>query len=284
MAILYRLSRQADELANALQRRGIPFQLVGATPYFFSPAARAVTRFVRGAAGTRDTADWLALLRDIPGVGETTVERLDATLPLSGDFLALAASTGLPAQAERRIADLATALERFREQASASSLAAALDGAMDFVGADPAHPDCARLLTLAGSFGADLATFSSHLLDYAAETVYDERAEAVALMTLHAAKGLEFPVVFIAGCEEGLLPCSLWGTSSLEEERRLFYVGMTRARENLILTASMTRPWAGPGERILSRFAGEIPEHLITRGVPTGKRRKKGKAEQMELF
>ncbi len=284
MAILYRLSRQADELANALQRRGIPFQLVGATPYFLSPAARAVTRFVRGAAGTRETTDWLSLLREIPGVGEATVERLDAALPLSGDFLALASSAGLPAQAERRITDLAKALDRFREQVSARSLAAALDGAIDFVGADPAHPDCARLLTLAGSFGADLASFSSHLRDYAAETVYDERAEAVALMTLHAAKGLEFPVVFITGCEEGLLPCSLWGTSSLEEERRLFYVGMTRARENLILTASTTRPWAGPGERNLSRFVSEIPEHVITRVVPTGKRGKGRKAEQMELF
>jgi uncharacterized protein (TIGR00375 family) len=284
MAILYRLSRQADELANALQRRGIPFQLVGATPYFLSPAARSVTRFVRGAAGMRETADWLALLRETPGIGETTVERLDAELPLSGDFLTLAASIGLPAQAERRIADFAAALERFREQASTQGISEALGGAIDFVGADPDNPDCARLLTLAGSFGADLTSFSSHLRDYAAETVYDERAEAVALMTLHAAKGLEFPIVFIAGCEEGLLPCSLWGTSSLEEERRLFYVGMTRARENLILTASLTRPWAGPGERILSRFASEIPEHLITRGAPAGKRGKRRKAEQMELF
>ena len=284
MAILYRLSRQSDELANALQRRGIPFQLVGATPYFLSPAARAVTRFVRGAAGTRETDDWLALLREIPGIGEATVDRLDAEIPLSGDFFALAGSVGLPAQAKRRLADLATALERFREQASARSLAAALAGVIDFVGADPAHPDCARLLTLAGSFGADLAAFSSHLRDYAVETVYDERAEAVALMTLHAAKGLEFPVVFIAGCEEGLQPCSLWGNSSLEEERRLFYVGMTRARENLILTASTTRPWAGPGERILSRFVSEIPEQLITRVVPAGKRGKGRKAEQMKLF
>jgi uncharacterized protein (TIGR00375 family) len=284
IAILYRLSRQADELANALQRRGIPFQLVGATPYFLSPAARAVTRFVWGAAGIRETADWLALLREIPGVGEATVERLDAELPLSGDFLARAASVGVPAQAQRRIADLAAAMERFRKQASTQSLAAALDGAIAFVGADAAHPDCARLLTLAGSFGSCLASFSSHLRDYAAETVYDERAEAVALMTLHAAKGLEFPVVFITGCEEGLLPCSMWGTSPLEEERRLFYVGMTRAREDLILTASTTRPWAGSGERILSRFASEIPAPLFTWGVPDGKRGKRRKAEQMDLF
>lgn len=284
MAILYRISRQAEELSNALQRRGIPFQMVGATPYFLSPATRSTTRFVWGAAGNSETADWLALLRDIPGLGEATLERLDASLPLSGDFPALALSAGLPPQAERRIVDLDAALERFRKQASTGGLAVALDQVFALVGADPAHPDCTRLRTLAVSFGADLSAFSSHLRNYAAETVYDERAEAVALMTLHAAKGLEFPVVFIAGCEEGLMPCSLWGTTSIEEERRLFYVGMTRARENLIFTASTTRPWAGQGERPLSRFVNEIPENLITRSFPNGKRGKGRKAEQMELF
>ena len=80
------------------------------------------------------------------------------------------------------------------------------------------------------------------------------------------------------------MPCSLRGATSIEEERRLFYVGMTRARENLILTASTTRPWAGQGERPLSRFVNEIPENLVTRGVPTGKHGKGRKAEQMELF
>lgn len=103
-------------------------------------------------------------------------------------------------------------------------------------------------------------------------------------MTLHAAKGLEFPVVFMAGCEEGLLPCTIRGDTDIEEERRLFYVGMTRAKETLVLTAASTRPWTGPGERSLSRFVTEIPEEQLNRAMPEGRKPKRQKAEQMELF
>jgi DNA helicase II / ATP-dependent DNA helicase PcrA len=105
-------------------------------------------------------------------------------------------------------------------------------------------------------------------------------------MTLHSAKGLEFPVVFLAGAEEGLLPCSLWNAVNVEEERRLFYVGFTRAKERLLLTASENRPWAGPSPRHLSRFIGEIPAHLLSAATPTPLKKTKGRkgSEQMELF
>jgi len=283
MAVLYRLSRQADELAEALHRRGIPFQLVGATPFFLSPGCRAVTRFLWSAAGSRETSDWLSLLGTLPGFGDSALERLDAALPLIGDFFPLARSLELGEPVRSGLGRLESALEDFRRSLSAIGLAAAMTDALPFLGADPSHPDCARLLSLAGSFGRDLDALSRHLRLYAAETVYDERAEAVALMTLHAAKGLEFPVVFITGCEEGLLPCTVWRDTDIEEERRLFYVGLTRARETLVLSASLTRPGTGPGERPLSRFLGEIPPHLIHRTVPERKGRG-NKAEQMELF
>ena len=141
-------------------------------------------------------------------------------------------------------------------------------------------------MDLAGSFGGDLPAFSSHLRRYADASVYDERAEAVALMTLHSAKGLEFPVVFLAGAEEGLLPCSLWSDVNVEEERRLFYVGLTRAKERLLLTASEDRLWAGPSPRRLSRFIGEIPPHLLSAAAPSPLKKSKGRkgSGQMELF
>jgi superfamily I DNA/RNA helicase len=102
-------------------------------------------------------------------------------------------------------------------------------------------------------------------------------------MTLHAAKGLEFRVVFLAGVEEGLLPCTIMGEADLEEERRLFYVGLTRARERVVISSSGVRPWAGPGPRRLSRFVGEIPQRLITTSVDSPRPRRQD-GGQMELF
>lgn len=283
MAVLYRLSRQAEELAGALERRGIPFQLIGSVPYFLGPAVRAVTRFIQAAAGSDDIGEWLALLGGLRGIGEESLTRLEEALPLTGDFLPLTAAAGLPSVAARQVAELAAALGRFRDVMSREGIAPAIGPVFPFLEVDAGHPDVCRLVALAGSFGRNLAAFARHLRDYASETLYDERAEGVPLMTIHAAKGLEFPVVFLAGCEEGLLPCTLWRDADLEEERRLFYVGMTRAKEALILTASREHPWCGPGERPLSRFVEEIPARLVSRAVQDTVRTGK-KGEQLELF
>jgi len=93
-----------------------------------------------------------------------------------------------------------------------------------------------------------------------------ETKELVHLMTLHTAKGLEFPVVFIIGCEEGILPhsLSLINPLDIEEERRLFYVGITRSKKHLYLVFSETRnSYNGKEANSPSRFLFEIPEHLI---------------------
>jgi ATP-dependent DNA helicase UvrD/PcrA len=287
-AILVRLGRQTEEIAAALSRRGIPCQQVGAVPYYMGPALRGACHFLQLAAGSPDLEEWLALLRDLPGIGAATLERLEAKLPLSGDFLAAAAGVSLPPAAVRSIGELAALLERFRTEAPRDGIAPALAAALPFLGSEPADGELRRFLDLAGSFGADHGAFARHLRRQAAATatVYDERAEAVPLMTLHAAKGLEFQVVFLAGLEEGLLPCTLMGECDLEEERRLFYVGMTRARERLLLTGAAIRPWAGPGKRQPSRFLAEIPERLVVRADagPVKKSRKCPDGAQLELF
>ncbi len=118
--------------------------------------------------------------------------------------------------------------------------------------------------------------------------VLDERAEAVSLLTLHASKGLEFPVVFIVGCEEGLLP-SLAGAPEeldrlVEEERRLMYVGMTRAQRQLVLVHAQRRArLGGTGERQVSRFVTEIPDallaHTTSEPLPPGRKKR-----QLTLF
>jgi DNA helicase-2/ATP-dependent DNA helicase PcrA len=104
-------------------------------------------------------------------------------------------------------------------------------------------------------------------------------------MTLHAAKGLEWPVVFITGCEDGLLPCTLFGDRDDEEELRLFYVGMTRARRHLVLSYAMRRAIDGrPFDAKPSPFLALVPKDLCTlreRSVP---KRKPKSGEQLPLF
>jgi DNA helicase II / ATP-dependent DNA helicase PcrA len=286
MAVLFRLGRQAEEIAIALERRGIPFQRVGAVPFYRTPGLRPAYHFLQASAGTEVIADWLRLAESLPGIGEVAVEHMEAALPLTGDFRALSALPGLPQAARRALEALGQTLDRFREAIARSGLASALAEMLPFLGVGPEVTGAERLLDLAGSFGNNLAAFSSHLHRYAEASVYDERAEAVALMTLHSAKGLEFPVVFLVGAEEGLLPCSLWNDVDPEEERRLFYVGLTRAKGRLLLTASENRPWAGPSPRPLSRFIGEMPAQLLSAGVAAPPRKAKARkgSEQISLF
>jgi superfamily I DNA/RNA helicase len=152
-----------------------------------------------------------------------------------------------------------------------------------------------RVLNLAQSYDAPgssesaRAFFDAISLEGAADH-FDHRAEKIALMTLHAAKGLEFPVIFIIGCEETLLPMQLPGlTTEAEEERRLFYVGMTRAKEQLYLLRAKRRPLFGrASENPPSRFLADIEEQLKAYEkwqAPIRKESKKrGDENQLGLF
>ena len=150
---------------------------------------------------------------------------------------------------------------------------------------DPEDEDLEHLARVADAAGTLAQLLETVLLG--AEADYEERGgpqgpEAVALMTLHAAKGLEFPVVFICGVEDGLVPFRE-RDADLAEERRLFYVGMTRAEEELVLLRARSRQHYG--ERVqcaLSPFVEEIPAQLLAREDAAMPRRRE--AEQMSLF
>ena len=136
--------------------------------------------------------------------------------------------------------------------------------------------------------GDDLARFLSDLALGTEADAWDPRADRISLLTLHAAKGLEFPVVFIAGCENGLLPLT-WGKASrsaLDEERRLFYVGVTRARSGLYLCRARKRLWRGRVRELApSPYLADIEERLLERRrarIP-GKRTR-NEDGQMKLF
>ncbi|HIJ78472.1 MAG: UvrD-helicase domain-containing protein [Desulfobulbaceae bacterium] len=285
-AILVRLNQVAEAIGQALERRGIPFQQIGATPFYNKGRLAAAYRLLENTGPETTVACFLALLKNISGIGPSTLTSLEEALPLrSPDFFQATAKVNLPAGARDIIAETGKALARFQSMAATKGIAPALTSAMKMLGLDPDQEEAARLLRLAAAFGGNLTEFRAHLQRNAQATAYDERAEAVALMTMHGAKGLEFPVVFLAGLEEEIIPCTIAGLNSdLEEERRLFYVAMTRAKENLILTSAASRTiFNRMAASEKSRFISEIPARLIHKSEPRPTK-KKPRAQQIKLF
>ena len=144
-----------------------------------------------------------------------------------------------------------------------------------------------QLLSLAQSCGADRARFDETICLATEADCWDPRADRISLLTLHAAKGLEFPVVFIVGLEDGILPLR-WREGATEaklaEERRLFYVGMTRAEDRLFLTRAQKRPWRGNMRKLPpSPYLNDIESELVqsSRREPT---RRKPADSQLLLF
>jgi DNA helicase-2/ATP-dependent DNA helicase PcrA len=145
-----------------------------------------------------------------------------------------------------------------------------------------------QLTRRAAPYGTQLADFLESTVLQQETDAYDPRVDRVALMTLHASKGLEFPVIFLVGCEEGLLPHIRDGKETdIEEERRLFYVGMTRAEGKLIISYAKRRFLFGQAiENPPSRFVGDIEDALteIQRMAPRRARRDKPDHVQLGLF
>jgi DNA helicase-2/ATP-dependent DNA helicase PcrA len=285
IGVLYRLSHQAVYLIEAFERRGIPFQIVGVPPFYMTSDIRAAYYWVRAASDT-SAPEHLNLLKHIQGIGATTHDKIEKELPVAfTDFWKTLENVKLPSKMQKRLNNVFHNLERFKNEAKKNGLAQALRESMSYLSLNPDSAAYQRFLELAGAFGKDLYAFSHHLELNAASTAYDDRAEAVSLMTLHAAKGLEFHAVFITGLEEGLLPCAIESRKTdVEEERRLFYVGLTRAQENLFLTSSAKRNIYGKtDEQRISRFIKEIPSRFIVKSYP-GKRVKKPLKTQLKLF
>jgi len=302
-AVLYRLSQQAEQLSEALERRGIPFQVVNIRPFFMQHEIRPLYYWIRVAAGyvhsRVETEVYLHLLQAFPGFGKTTLGLLENQLPLGDchDFFEQVKEIKLPKTIQGILADIQQNLMIFRTEVEDKKLPDAMRAIMEFLRINPKTPEAERLLELAGSFGADLQEFSSYLKKNENATVYDEKAEAVTLVTMHGAKGLEFPVVFITGMEEGLFPLEqdlgkkdtdstyFAGAADLKEERRLFYVGMTRAENQLILTSAETRPIFGAyRKRPVSSFMDEIPVSLYEKITRKKTKKKRSAAKQMKLF
>ncbi len=288
IAVLYRTNAQSRVLEEAFNRERVPARVVGGIGFFARREVKDLLAYARVALVPGDDLALLRVLNTPPrGIGSKSVERLlayarERDLPLWG---ALKAASGLlPERQARSVKGFLELLGRLAELAGAAGPRAFFEevlAATDYrtylladPGAEERLENVEELLRAAGEWeeeeGGDLAAFLDQVvLTARAEEPGGGDGPAVSLMTLHNAKGLEFPVVFLVGLEEGLLPHRSSVTpGELEEERRLFYVGVTRAMERLYLTHAGERETYGRREKSEpSRFLEEIPRALL---VPVG--------------
>jgi DNA helicase II / ATP-dependent DNA helicase PcrA len=292
IAVLYRTNGQSRPFEEAFGGRGVPFEVLGGTEFFHQREVKDVVAYLKVLANPRDEVSLLRII-NVParGIGDATMERLLAHARGRGLTVQQAlddagAVEGLAPGAATRVEGFSGLVSRTRERLGKEPLAQVTRGLLAEIGFAEDSRAGARDATVAqarmrGVEGvltsleayqaregarADLISWLNRLsLDAREEEASVERGR-VTLMTLHAAKGLEFKVVFLVGMEEGLLPHSgMQGEPpNLEEERRLAYVGFTRARDELILTRAATRLRRG---REVVRTPSRFLEGLPTEGV-----------------
>ena len=288
VAVAYRINAQSRVLEEAFMRFGIPYQLVGGTRFYERREVKDALGYVRLA---RNPADRVALLRIVNtparGIGAKTVEELVAWAESRSVSLwqAVEEANGNPNLAPRSRAQLGVFAEIMRglmAMAQTEPPSAIFDAALERSGLKAALQDgtdegedrwtnVMELRNHAAEFDEiaapeGLARFLEEVALVSDQDEMEDVPDRVTLITLHAAKGLEFPVVFIVGMEEGLLPHrrALEDERELEEERRLAYVGMTRAKDRLYLVHAHHRSTYGVGAQSdPSRFLAELPEELL---------------------
>jgi len=252
--VLFRVSRMAPAIIKAFNDHGIAYQLVGEEPFYRQEPISAMVEVLRlSTAQPFDTALFQRLReKRIKGLSESALSEMWANSAVS--------------TVEEAIAEIVKA---FFPQAMAE------------------HRDSVdRLLSLAKEYGSEISSFLSFLQLGSPVDTFRRAAEQVALMSVHAAKGLEFSYVFIIGCEDGIVPYTMFAKErpDIEEERRLLYVGMTRAKKALFLSHAKTRNLFGMNLSLpISPFLLDIKDELIERGEAE-RGRKKPRHSQLSLF
>ena len=288
IAVLYRSHEVGRGIREALESAGIPCQTARRTSGFAHPVLRPVLSALRLLSGVGVFADLppaASLLGSGPGPGAIAAAataareaglRVAEALEAAANPAARTPESGRDPESNPiprivfALEPLARALERIREAWAGLDAADRLDrlAEMNAPGASKQGADAARAFACrtAAAFGDDLAGFLRAAALHADPDALEMSVERVSLLTLHAAKGLEFPVVFIAGCEDGLLPFSRPGALPADpaEERRLLYVGATRAREALFLSWARRRTRFGrKTEPAPSPFLRDLEDRLL---------------------
>jgi superfamily I DNA/RNA helicase len=287
-AVLYRTSSQAAAVAEALGRRGFPVQRRAHSRLAEMPGVATILAALTPSEALASAASLPSSANASPVDGCTVgaaIATAEVHPPTGGD------GPGAGSVAERVAVAVAATLAATENMAAVPAERAeaimAIRTAADVLG------------PLAARCGTDLDRFLDELALGAEVDTWDPRADRISLLTLHAAKGLEFPVVFIVGCDNGLLPLRSWPRVSghsvsghsaevdYAEERRLLFVGMTRATTRLTLFTAARRTLRGEfTECVPSPFLASIDPALLDRrgGEAQGRGRRKARPQQTTLF
>jgi DNA helicase-2/ATP-dependent DNA helicase PcrA len=292
VAVMYRMNAQSRAIEEAFLRYGIRYQLVGGTRFYQRREVKDALAYLRVLRSDTDTVSFERII-NVPAraIGDKTIEALRGAVARDGISFCQAVEAGgegshglerLAPRTRNALAGFTGLVRRLRTRVGVLPLPELLDEVLEASGyramladgSEDGEERWANLLELreVTTRYDDLSPEDAldRLLEETAlvadQDSYEGDADAVTLITLHAAKGLEFPIVFIAGLEEGLFPHSrsLDDEKELEEERRLAYVGITRAKRRLYLTHASRRVFRGMGQlSIPSRFLLEIPSELM---------------------
>ncbi len=288
-AVLYRTNAQSRAFEEAMRRYALPYVLVGGVKFFQRKEVKDVLAYAHLVANPRDVVAFRRVI-NYPkrGLGTTTQAKLeDATRQDGRPIMELlmdqdAVGTVLSPRAAKQVAKFAGLIAEMREAKDKLNLGDWTRRLVDRLAirdeleSDDPTQSAVRIENvdelIAGAAEYSMTNPEATLEQYLEETAlvtdvdrWDPDTEAVTLMTLHSAKGLEFPVVYMAGLEEGLFPLSqaMEDPEKLAEERRLFYVGSTRAKERLFMSYARTRRRFGDVVNIQSRFLSELPKDAV---------------------
>jgi uncharacterized protein (TIGR00375 family) len=303
-AVLYRTHDQHHMIAEIFEKRGIPFQIASRETVMDQPGLPKIVSFLKIVEGTGGFFDLDKILKlALPGLGEKSLDRFKRwcfqnRLSLQEGLIKVNRFPvpGLASAKQQLLNNFASDLSNYRSDLEGLSVAeklkflqrnTKLSAAMN----SNIHIKEAftRLLDYAAQFDGNAIDFFADIALHTDTDAYSAAVEKVSLMTMHAAKGLEFPVVFIAGCEESLIPHRKPDAeeNDIREERRLFYVAMTRAMERLYLTRAKRRRIHGRQfDRNMSQFVEVIENKLKVEESPRLKKNKIDQQQpiQMKLF
>ena len=286
-AVMYRVNAQSRVLEETFMRYGMPYKLVGGTRFYRRQEIKDIIAYLRVIHNPHDNVS-LTRIINVPGrgIGQGTLNKLRAwarphDTSLYDSLKQVVEERTLSSRITQALTGFVALIDELMVKSHELNLAELLDEILEHIeyreyllekeDGEERWENIMELRSVAKEYSGlnpeeALATFLEKVSLVADIDELDEKADAVTLITLHQAKGLEFPVVFIVGMEEGILPHrrSFDDPEEMEEERRLCYVGMTRAEKRLYLLRSYRRSLFGGSVNPASRFLQDISPHLVT--------------------